>query len=126
VQFSAKIALIYKQNYSKTLSASFFISLSISFAFASATSSMTQYRAKALLPHSLIGIRTSRLVVGSSTVTTRLIPVSRKTSLMASLYFCSEMKGRIVALTFYFFEESHIIRLALLQHTHQISLHFNW
>ena len=50
-------------------------------------------RAIWLLAHSLIGIRTSRLVVGSSTVTTRLIPASRKTSLMASLYFCSEMNS---------------------------------
>ena len=33
-------------------------------------------RAIWLLAHSLIGIRTSRLVVGSSTVTTRLIPAS--------------------------------------------------
>ena len=64
-------------------------------------------RAIWLLAHSLIGIRTSRLVVGSSTVTTRLIPASRKTSLMASLYFCSEMKGRMVALP----EDSYLFRI---------------
>ena len=50
-------------------------------------------RAIWLLAHPLIGIRATRLVVGSSTVTTRLIPASRKSSLIASLYFCQEMRG---------------------------------